>query len=249
MTTHRVVAPGLRRPLRIALVADVQTDEIGPFQHRAFAAVAAARPDLVVLAGDYVQVEDPDRRRAELAALRDAWRAAGIAPRLGTIAVQGNVDHPGWEAAFAELPVEASSGTRRHRRGPLTVTALSVAESFDTALFVPAARHGYHVALGHAPDFVLGDVRASLLLAGHVHGGQVRLPFVGPLLTLSAVPRDWAVGRTDLPDGRTLIVSRGLGMERHDAPRLRFLCRPELVLVDLVPAPATGAGTGGARRR
>ena len=88
---------------------------------------------------------------------------------------------------------------------------------------------------------------ADLILAGHTHGGQVRLPLLGPLLTLSQVPRSWAAGRTELPGGGTLIVSRGVGMERHDAPRLRFLCRPELVVLDLIPAPraADAAPSGG----
>jgi predicted MPP superfamily phosphohydrolase len=40
---------------------------------------------------------------------------------------------------------------------------------------------------------------------------------------------------TDLPDGGKLLVSRGIGMERGDAPPLRFLCRPELAVIDLVP--------------
>ena len=38
------------------------------------------------------------------------------------------------------------------------------------------------------------------------------------------------------PDGGTLAVSRGIGMERFDAPRLRFLCRPELMILELSPA-------------
>lgn len=236
VTTRRVDAPGLAAPLRIALLADLQTDHVGDFERRVLAEVAAARPDLVLLAGDYVQVADAGRRRQELAALRDAWRTAGIAPRLGTIAVQGNSDPPGWEAAFAGLPrVAARSGTRRYRRGELVVTALSYRDSFDPALRLRPAR-GYHVVLGHAPDFALGGPPADLLLAGHVHGGQVRLPFLGPLITFSKVPREWAVGRTELPAGGTLVVSRGVGMERATAPRLRFLCRPELVLLDLVPA-------------
>jgi len=63
----------------------------------------------------------------------------------------------------------------------------------------------------------------------------VQLPLIGPLLTLTVVPRNWASGVTEIDAGTTLIVSRGIGMERADAPRLRFLCRPELVVVDLVP--------------
>jgi predicted MPP superfamily phosphohydrolase len=81
----------------------------------------------------------------------------------------------------------------------------------------------------------LGPVQADLLIAGHTHGGQVRLPFIGPLVTFSRVPRAWAAGLTRLSEDRTLIVSRGVGMERMDAPRLRFLCRPEIVVIDVQP--------------
>ncbi len=59
--------------------------------------------------------------------------------------------------------------------------------------------------------------------------------WVGPLLTLSQVPRAWAAGRTDQSDGRTLAASRDIGMERGWAPRLRFLCRPEVVVIVLLP--------------
>jgi predicted MPP superfamily phosphohydrolase len=40
---------------------------------------------------------------------------------------------------------------------------------------------------------------------------------------------------TDLGNGRKLVVSRGIGMERGGAPRLRFLCRPEVIVIDLLP--------------
>ncbi|MFN7965573.1 MAG: hypothetical protein U0V87_07795 [Acidobacteriota bacterium] len=47
--------------------------------------------------------------------------------------------------------------------------------------------------------------------------------------------RLWAAGLTELPSGTPLIVSRGLGMERGRAPRLRFLCPPELVVIRVDP--------------
>ena len=72
-------------------------------------------------------------------------------------------------------------------------------------------------------------------MAGHTHGGQVRLPLIGPLKTSAKIPRHWAAGLTDIGGGRRLVVSRGIGMERLWAPRLRFLCRPELVILDVVP--------------
>ena len=117
----------------------------------------------------------------------------------------------------------------------ITVTSLSVADSRFGARLEDV--EGLHIVFGHAPDFALHDVAdADVLIAGHTHGGQVRLPFVGPLITLSRVPRAWAAGQTELPGGAQLFVSRGIGMERGHAPRLRFLCRPELMIIDLLPA-------------
>jgi predicted MPP superfamily phosphohydrolase len=90
--------------------------------------------------------------------------------------------------------------------------------------------------LGHSPNFSLGQVSADLLIAGHTHGGQVQIPFIGPMLTLSQVPRSWASGVVTIAPGKVLVVSRGVGMERGNAPRIRFRCRPELVILDLVPS-------------
>jgi hypothetical protein len=63
------------------------------------------------------------------------------------------------------------------------------------------------------------DLRLAILLGG----------------TLAIVPCEWASGVTAIDADMTLIVSRGIGMKRADAPRMRFLCRPEWVIVDLVP--------------
>jgi uncharacterized protein len=89
--------------------------------------------------------------------------------------------------------------------------------------------------LGHSPSYAFGSVPADLALAGHTHGGQVRLPWVGPLTTFSVIPRRFSAGLADRPHGGKLLVARGIGMERGAAPRLRFLCRPELAVIDLVP--------------
>ena len=93
----------------------------------------------------------------------------------------------------------------------------------------------FHLVLGHATQFALGRIGADLLVTGHTHGGQVCLPLVGPLVTSSKLPKRHSAGLLDLADGTQVYVSRGIGMERGHAPRLRFLCRPELTVLELVP--------------
>jgi predicted MPP superfamily phosphohydrolase len=52
---------------------------------------------------------------------------------------------------------------------------------------------------------------------------------------LARVRRSWASGLNEIRPGQHLFVSRGIGMERANAPRLRFLCRPELAIIDVLP--------------
>lgn len=86
----------------------------------------------------------------------------------------------------------------------------------------------------HAPYLaaldVLVDAGYDLLLAGHTHGGQVRLPGVGALTTNCDLPLDQARGLSS-HRGRALHVSAGLGHNRYFP--FRFTCRPEATLLEL----------------
>lgn len=155
----------------------------------------------------------------------------------GVYAVGGNTDVDQWQSVFDQRYITVVDTTRRVDcpRSDVCVTGLSLEDSRNTRLSVETVAERFHICLGHCPDFALGDVHADLLLAGHTHGGQVRLPFIGPPVTLSKAPRGWTNGVTHLSGGRHLFVSRGIGMERGYAPRLRFLCRPELIVIDILP--------------
>lgn len=233
-----VAVPGLEAPLRVVVLSDLQTDDVGAYEVRAVETAMAQRPDLILLPGDFVQAQTD----AEYAAQVERFRALllpRLQARLGVWAVKGNSERAGWaEDLFGGTHVRATDATRTEDLGPLTLSALSFRDGFGRDTTIPAVE-GPHLAFAHAPDFSLSAAaRADVLLAGHTHGGQVQLPWVGPLLTMSFVDRWAAAGvPTALGDGRTLVVSRGVGMERGHAPRLRFLCRPEILVVDLVPAP------------
>lgn len=234
VTEFTIESAKLEKPLRIAVLADLQTDRMGDHERQALAAVVAAAPDLILLPGDYLQVYD-GRRSAVAADFRRALTDSGFAAPLGAFALRGDMEPDDWPGLFAGTEVTPVEGRQVVELGDLVLTLLPPQESHDPRLRVEE-RAGFHLVVGHAPDFALGAIDGDLLVAGHTHGGQVRLPWFGPLLTFSRVPRAWAAGLTDLGGGRSLLVSRGVGMERGWAPRVRFLCRPEVVVVNLLPA-------------
>ena len=91
-------------------------------------------------------------------------------------------------------------------------------------------------AVMHSPDSAPEAVACGypLVVAGHTHGGQVRLPLLGALVTNSHLPRRVVSGLLRLGDG-LVHVSPGLGTSKY-AP-FRFLCPPEATLLELTRAP------------
>jgi predicted MPP superfamily phosphohydrolase len=229
---YAIHSPKVGAPFTIAVVSDIQIWRVGPYERDAIARLVAGNPDLVLFTGDYVQ-GSADQHRELDPQFNRLIADAGLHPRLGMYAVGGNVDWTGnWPALFAGTGVQASGETRRYAADGVTIDGLSFEDGFDPNLHVDPG-DGFHVVFAHGPDFALGDVHADLLVAGHTHGGQVVVPLLGPPVTFAQIPRSWAGGQTDLGDGRTLIVSRGIGMERGNAPQLRLNCLPELVFIDV----------------
>ena len=231
----RIASPKIDRPLRLVVLADLQTDRFGDYERMVLRRVLQEKPDVILLAGDYLQASGPVREELQ-SEINEYLHEIDFKAPAGVFAVAGNIDSYDWTKLFDGLPVTATSTTRTFDVGGVRLTCLSLSDSADPPLpIAPVVADRYHIMLGHIPNFALDLGDADLLIAGHTHGGQVRLPWIGPLYTLASIPRSWAAGVTDLPRGGKLLVSRGVGMERASAPRLRFLCRPELVVIDLVP--------------
>lgn len=269
VTHYEIVDSRIKKPMRIVVIADLQTDQIGDHERNTLETALREKPDLILFAGDYFSVGSNMEWEKICIEFKILVTKIKFNAPLGIYAVRGNLDEfiP-WPIAFRDIPCKCVNGpTRSFVVGDIRLTCLSEPDSFDSKLKLtdthlrnqPLHRtrsrrkfstwettnenhdtDRFHIVLGHSPDFALGLVDADLLLAGHTHGGQICLPLIGPLSTGCEVPRAWASGATELPsiDGvtpRRLIVSRGTGMERGPAPRIRFLCRPELIVIDLVP--------------
>ncbi len=93
--------------------------------------------------------------------------------------------------------------------------------------------------MSHRPDTVLGlpaAARVDLTVAGHTHGGQIVVPGIGPLVTLTDVPRSVARGGLNEVDGNPIYVSPGVGVERGRAPQVRLFNRPAVAVLTLADA-------------
>jgi len=232
-----------RGPLRIGVLSDIQTDRVGDHERSAVDRLMAQKPDLILMPGDVFQ-GGPGELERELPALQDLLRR--LSAPGGIFCVEGNTDSPkelrrileGTAVRLLENGMEeARVGDRRILIGGLGPRCSAPeAQKVMAGMETLPGGEDIRILLAHFPDAALGLKSASridLVVAGHTHGGQICVPFIGPLLTLSRVPRSVAAGGLHDLDGRRIYVSRGLGMERGNAPRIRFLCPPEITLLTL----------------
>ena len=183
--------PAGEPPLRLALLSDIHVGGQVMSEARLAriaAQVNAAKPDLVLIAGDFVNGYGPSGAPAPATRLTAPLRR--LRAPLGVVAVLGNHDH--WTDATAVRSALRAAGivvleNEAVQRGPVTLVGIGDVFSGHAAIgpALAAARRlpGPKVALTHSPDLapaLPGDI--ALLLAGHTHCGQIVLPIVGPLL-------------------------------------------------------------------
>ncbi|MFB4210350.1 metallophosphoesterase [Shouchella sp. JSM 1781072] len=115
---------------------------------------------------------------------------------------------------------------------PIDVTASSLQEAN-----VSASQELYTVLLAHRPEMfsTYQEANLDLVLSGHAHGGQIRLPLIGGILAPGqGLFPDYSEGMYEEQDTK-MIVSRGLGNSLFP---LRVFNRPEVIRIDLIPPPA-----------
>lgn len=234
MTQHTIKTDKLPAGsnIRVVHITDLHLfDGLKPRDLKAVSLASKAKPDVIVLTGDYTT----EKSSAALSALTSICRQlSDVAP---VYAVDGNWDGPEDSAALKKGGAAMLRGWLRLRCRGGGHILVGPADWYDGA-FEKFPSKLYRVVLCHAPWHLDKFARQGidLVLCGHTHGGQVRLPFFGALLPNRQLVGDYQAGFYH--HGRTsMYVNRGLGMEGAGAPRVRFWCRPEVAVFDI-------AGTG-----
>lgn len=236
------------KPIRAVLLSDIHAGHHnGPMKlGRWVQRINALDADLVLIAGDFLEEHLLDKAAV---GLLEALKK--IEARNGVYAVPGNHDYgifiPGrkkradiLEAVRAELDgnvrfllneaVDLSINGR-----DLSVVGLDDcwSENMDgrTALEL---RVGLKLVMAHNPDSVdeLKGLTDALVVSGHTHGGQIRLPFIGQIVkqTYTKYGRSYSRGIFDLGGNSKLLVTSGLGAT---TTRARLFCPPEIVVLEI----------------
>ncbi|MGH7162735.1 MAG: metallophosphoesterase [Planctomycetota bacterium] len=214
----------------------------------AAAAANAALPDLAVVTGDLVHRGGTPQQVERAAAVLSGLRA-----RDGVVAVLGNHD-----CGVYARTMRARRGTADRLAGALSAAGIRLLRNEAEAIRRGRARLRVAglgdlwsgefdpdsarvrdpscptLVLSHNPDTAPGLARrgAELVLSGHTHGGQVRLPFLGAPI-LPVIHREYAAGLYEVGATR-LYVNSGIGWLR----RVRFGVRPEVTVLRLRAAPS-----------
>jgi predicted MPP superfamily phosphohydrolase len=229
-------------PIRVVLISDVHIGNMAMDSARLSRIVAqinALKPDIVLIAGDFVYGHDPVAARGYAQQLIEPLSA--LRAPLGVVATLGNHDEwtsPGSiNAALARAHITVLEN-QAIARGPLAIAGVGDAFSghadpFATGVALNPLR-GARIALSHSPDLAPHLMSGiGVFFAGHTHCGQAVLPFIGPV---SKVSTDRYLCGIVQDGTRTTIVTGGLGTS---GVPLRYGAPPDLWVVTLGPKAAS----------
>ena len=247
VTEYTVYSEKINKSLTIVLLADLHNCAHGPSQRTLIENIDKQTPDLIVMAGDMFDDDLSDSRMIKL--------LDGIANKYPCYYVTGN--HEIWSGRVNKqkeilraygVTVLEGNGTEASVNGqalficgvddPAASLRAFIGQLENAAALIDPEQ--YTMLLSHRPDLLehYASYDFDLVLSGHAHGGQWRVPFFLPN-GLFAPNQGWFPKYTNRiyeKEGTKILVSRGLSRESTRVPRI--FNRPEVVVVNLTPKTA-----------
>lgn len=238
---YTLVSRKVTKKVRIVQISDLHSCSYGKNMKNLINAVDAAEPDIIVLTGDIFDNRTDNKNSDTL--------LKAIAKKYPCYYVSGNHEYRGnmWETfsrRAESFGVTVLQGENVDIDGIMICGASAKSDIGDSVKVCAdnADTNSFNVLLAHFPekiDFYRSFGKFDLVLSGHAHGGQWRLPpFMNGLYApgQGLFPK-YAGGRYDFDD-TTFIVSRGLSRTIERIPRI--FNNPELVVIDILPEGEDG---------
>lgn len=244
LTHQQLVTPKLPvgSRVRVLHLGDLHVERITRRERQLNQMVKELQPDLILFSGDMLNLsylEDPLAIQDAQAVIAEWHAPLGVYFVSGSEAVDLTHVFPSFVNNGSITRLDNQTATV-NKDGAL-VSILGITCSHRPHLDAPVlqqlhdqAPDGFTILLYHSPDLApnAAQMNVDLQLSGHTHGGQVRLPIFGALFTASLYGRKFQSGRYQIHN-LTLYITRGIGLEGKAAPRVRFLCPPEIILWEL----------------
>lgn len=237
---YKIPVPDLPPAFNGFTIAHLTDIHLGDLVSEAFVAGVIQRTNqlntnIIVCTGDYVNEIDSSKD------IDRVWPLLSkLSAKEGVYSVLGNHDH--WANTGRSLYwLERSGQNIRHQakaiyRGRERIIIGGTGDLWHDRLnidstFAPFEPSDCKIVLAHNPDSVDSEFnsRVSLVLSGHTHGGQVVIPFIGPL-RLPVENQQYSSGLIMTPK-TPLFISRGIGWSILP---VRFNCYPEIAVLELV---------------
>ncbi len=247
---HQQIAIKNAPTLRIAIASDFH---VGPYKKAAFVKhvverINGLKPDVIFLVGDFL-----DNEKSNLSDLKPLKNLK--APK-GIFAVTGNHD-AGMYLDIHKRPYQTVDRTKeleamlepmgihflKNEHTILEIEKKKIAiAGIDDAFMEECDLEGAIadipknipiILLSHNPDIIRDSLSKTcdLIISGHTHGGQIRLPFIGPLCPMPIrIPKKYDQGLFKMNKNCTLFITHGLG---ETWARARLFCVPEIVVVEI----------------
>ena len=253
--------------VKLLHIADVHLERHGTRENQLLEWARRLQQDAIMFTGDFLNLSNVHDGEAQQQSRRLWQELCGIAPVYAVSGSPPVDPHPVVTRIVEGLPIiwlrdewrqlsvcgnvvriigltcthdPLTDGTRLRR--VLAEAMLGDAAQVAPVHVSPSGVNGsapLTILLYHAPDLAPQAAALDAIdlhLAGHTHGGQVRMPWYGALITSSIYHKELEMGLYRL-NGMLLFVSRGVGLEGKGAPRARFLCPPEIMLLELQGEP------------
>jgi len=244
ITRQTLISPKLssKKPLRVLHLGDLHIEHITGRERQLQTEIARLKPDLILFSGDVLNLSFRSNPNAveQARSILQKWTAP-----LGVFGVNGSpaVDlKEVFPMIMKDLPMHwlrDQKVTIHHDSDAIDIVGVSCTHMpFEDGPRLQRVMDGqdgnFTILLYHTPDLapIAAKHGIDLQLSGHTHGGQVRLPFYGAIFTGSLYGKRYEAGRYPHGD-MDLYITRGIGMEGAGAPRVRFLCPPEIILWEI----------------
>ena len=219
-------------PLRIAFISDLHNSKA--MLEKAVDMIEAAKPDLIVYGGDFIALEERTKRTRKY--IDELRRLKAIAP---TFAILGNMDYERLEPVAriletAGVPILRNQAVDWTAPNGSTIRIVGLGDwnegdEAPDACMKPDGQEEHPVLLlSHDPESraLLDAYDWDLMLSGHVHGGQIGIPFTRHFISFRSemVSGCYAYGKN-----RHVFVSRGVGSTWG----IRYFCPPEVNIIDI----------------